>query len=95
MSSLERLPTEILEKVFLFALNFDMPRASPVLAGKLGSRYIHIETIVAAFGPTWDRRYARIKHGNADLGEMIPKEIPGDPRLQVYLSVIWKTLTNL
>jgi len=34
MSALEKLPTELLEKVFLFAMNIGLALASPVIGGK-------------------------------------------------------------
>lgn len=59
MSDLEKLPTEILETIFLFCLNLDLPNASPVIAGKLSSAMVYNKTIVAAFGPTWERWHGR------------------------------------
>jgi len=59
MSLLEKLPTELLEKVFLYCMNLDLPRSSPVLAGKLSSEVVYLHTIAAAFSPTWDKWHAR------------------------------------
>jgi hypothetical protein len=53
MSQLERLPTELLEKVYLFAMNINLPRASPIIGGKLSSEIIYLKTIAAAFNYTW------------------------------------------
>jgi hypothetical protein len=50
MSALEKLPTELLETVFLYCLNLDLPRASPVIGGKLGSEVVYLRTVVSAFG---------------------------------------------
>ncbi|EPE26673.1 hypothetical protein GLAREA_02586 [Glarea lozoyensis ATCC 20868] len=54
MSLLERLPTELLETVYLYALNINLPRASPIISGKLSSELIYHKTVIAAFGPTWE-----------------------------------------
>jgi hypothetical protein len=54
MSQLEKLPVELLQKVYLFALNINLPRASPILGAKLTSDLIYHKTILAAFRPTWD-----------------------------------------
>jgi hypothetical protein len=61
MSLLERLPTEILETVFLYCLNLELPRASPVIAGKLSSEIVYLHTILSAFGPTWEKWHGREK----------------------------------
>jgi hypothetical protein len=53
MSQLERLPVELLEKVYLFALNINLPMASPIIGGKLSSDLIYHKSVMAAFGPTW------------------------------------------
>ena len=50
MSRLEKLPTELLEKVFLYCFNLDLPRASPVIGGKLSSDHIYMRTMIKAFG---------------------------------------------
>jgi hypothetical protein len=54
MSPLEKLPTELLEKVFLYCMNLELPRSSPVIAGKLSSDVVYLHMITAAFGPTWE-----------------------------------------
>ncbi|CZS98751.1 uncharacterized protein RCO7_06432 [Rhynchosporium graminicola] len=59
MSLLEKLPMELLELVFQFCLNLDLPKASPVLAGKLASITVYNWTIMRAFGPSWERGFAR------------------------------------
>lgn len=53
MSDLEKLPTELLEKVFLYCLNLNLPGSSPIIAAKLSSPTVFIQTVMAAFGPTW------------------------------------------
>ncbi|KAI9730145.1 MAG: magnesium ion transporter [Claussenomyces sp. TS43310] len=84
MSLLEKLPTEILERVFLFCLNFDMPRASPVLCGKLSSQHVYVEAVMAALDPTWEESYARIKGGAPADCEM-DESIAGCPYIQSAL----------
>ncbi|MCJ1466689.1 magnesium ion transporter [Pseudocyphellaria aurata] len=49
LSSLERLPTELLEKVFFHCLNINLPRASPVLASALSSFHVKSQLIFKAF----------------------------------------------
>ena len=58
MSLLERLPTELLEEIFLYSMNLDLPRSSPVIGGKLSSEVVYIRTVLAAFENTWEWYYA-------------------------------------
>jgi hypothetical protein len=57
MSSLERLPTELLQEIFLYWVNLDFPRSSPVIGGKLSSELVYTQTILAAFEDTWETYY--------------------------------------
>ncbi|KAM3075877.1 magnesium ion transporter [Clarireedia jacksonii] len=78
MSLLEKLPTELLETIFLLCLNLALPNCSPIIGAKLSSDIIYRKLIIAAFDPTWD----------AYLGELIlPGQRhefapPGDAALQ-------------
>ncbi len=67
MSDLEKLPVELLEKVFLFCMNPDLPRSSPVIAGKLSSSVVYTKTIIAAFGPSWRRIQPWVDEQHEDL----------------------------
>ena len=57
MSLLERLPTELLEEIFLYCMNLDLPRSSPVIGGKLSSEVVYTRTVLAAFENTWEWYY--------------------------------------
>ena len=59
MSNLEKLPTELVEKVFFYCMNLDLPRSSPVIGAKLCSESVYSRTILAAFDETWDFWYGR------------------------------------
>jgi hypothetical protein len=93
MSSLEKLPTEILETIFLFCLNLDLPNTSPVIAGKLSSSIMFNKTVMVAFGPTWERWHGR---GRNRLQKRVAQEIGDteeDPVLQsAILRCRWATL---
>ena len=78
MATLEKLPTEILTPIFLFSMNLDLPRASPIIAGKLSSRLTIVETIANAFSPTWEYYYELVKGDGSTR-----TEVAGDPKLQV------------
>ena len=49
LSSLERLPTELLQKIFLLSRNFDLPLASPILCATLNSEHVKKRFIFMAF----------------------------------------------
>jgi len=61
MSNLEKLPTELLVDIFLYSMNIDLPRSSPVIGGKLTSKLVYTRTVIAAFGPTWDAGYGNYR----------------------------------
>lgn len=49
LSSLERLPTELLENIFFQCLNINLPRASPVLSCALSSFHVKSQLLFRAF----------------------------------------------
>ncbi|CEJ59562.1 hypothetical protein PMG11_08182 [Penicillium brasilianum] len=49
LSMLETLPVEILEKIFLYSLNLNLPRASPVIAAAVSREKIFKILIILAF----------------------------------------------
>ena len=51
LSILESLPVELIEKIFLYSLNVNLPRASVALTSALSSERIYRALILLAF---WD-----------------------------------------
>lgn len=49
LASLERLPTELLEEVFFWCLNINLPKASPVLSSALSSFHVKSQLFFKAF----------------------------------------------
>jgi hypothetical protein len=49
LSRLESLPVELIEKIFLYSLNVNLPRASPSLAATVSSERIYRALILRAF----------------------------------------------
>ncbi|KAF8859383.1 hypothetical protein BDZ45DRAFT_673336 [Acephala macrosclerotiorum] len=95
MSDLEKLPTEILETVFLFCMNLGLPKSSPIIAAKLSSQTVYNKTILEAFGPTWERWHGRernwLQKRNAQPGDS-----EEDPVLQsAVLRCRWATLPTI
>ncbi|OBT79833.1 hypothetical protein VF21_01598 [Pseudogymnoascus sp. 05NY08] len=86
MTLLERLPTELLEKIFLVSLNFNLPRSSPIIGIKLSNQYIYITTTVAIFEPTWRYNYGLLyEQRRTASGSLDGGDVPGDPDLQSSL----------
>lgn len=57
MSQLEKLPTELLEAIFFYCLNLNLPVCSPVIGGKLSGESVYSKTVITAFDKTWDGWY--------------------------------------
>ncbi|CCE31934.1 uncharacterized protein CPUR_05791 [Claviceps purpurea 20.1] len=55
--SLQNLPLELLENIFLYSWNFALPRSSPLLGAKLSGKATLLRLFMAAFHDTWDRRF--------------------------------------
>ena len=47
---LERLPTELLEAIFLHTLNLSLPQASPILGSKLASDHVKTQLVLKVYG---------------------------------------------
>ena len=56
MPTLQDLPAELLEMVFLHSMNMSLPRASPALGRKLSSPAISMKFVMRAFFHTVDHR---------------------------------------
>ncbi|KAJ8067136.1 hypothetical protein OCU04_004508 [Sclerotinia nivalis] len=67
MSQLEKLPTELLETIFFYCLNLNLPACSPIIGGKLSGASVYSKTIIAAFDPIWDRWYGQSIRPNSNL----------------------------
>lgn len=93
MSDLEKVPVEILETIFLFCLNLNLPNASPVISGKLSSSIVYNKTIIAAFGPTWEMWHGRERNRLQKRDGTGPDDPGQDPILQSsILRCRWATL---
>ncbi|KAI9056147.1 hypothetical protein LZ554_001075 [Drepanopeziza brunnea f. sp. 'monogermtubi'] len=97
MSLLEKLPTELLERVFRFCLNLELPRSSPIIGAKLSSSTILNWTVLASFGPRWEKWYGREKvDGRLEGGDEEEEEEEDDPELQsAVLRCRWASIPVL
>lgn len=64
LSNLESLPVELIEKIFLYSLNVDLPRASPRLATAVSNEQVYRLFILLAF---WDNDYSVYDNWNHHL----------------------------
>ena len=88
MSQLERLPTELLENIFLYCLNLSLPACSPIIGGKLSSEAIYNKTVVAAFHPTWDTWYGKTTDLDPRQSSLDELDVVGNDSLQVGLAAM-------
>jgi hypothetical protein len=87
---IERLPAEVIERIFLFSENLNFPRSSHRLGLALSASGTLRELIICAFAPTWDlwlgcaqndvRSYAGWRVDSERFG--------GDPKFQVTFPVL-------
>lgn len=90
LSYLERLPTEILQMVFLECLNINLPRASPRLASNLSSFYIKSQLFFIAFSSEG----FKLRHEDLLMRILPPSERIVDLQNEI-LQLRWMTLEFL
>lgn len=86
---IERLPVEILERIFHFSENVNFPMSSLYIGWKLSPASFLMELIIRAFGPTWSvwlgcatREVHSYIGWRTDSGRF-----GGDPKFQVSQSI--------
>ncbi|KAF2873146.1 hypothetical protein BDV95DRAFT_568933 [Massariosphaeria phaeospora] len=68
MPTLQGLPQELLEIIFLYSMNISLPRASPDLGLKLSSKAVTMEVVMRTFFHTVDHKApARKQTGTSDV----------------------------
>lgn len=65
LSSVERLPTEILEEIFLYALDISFPRSSHIIGSKLSSQHTYHAFAHIVFGSFKDQHGNRYRTNSA------------------------------
>lgn len=58
--SLDMLPLEVLEHIFILSENPNFARCNPLLGSMLSSRGLLMRLLIAAFGPTWANWVGRV-----------------------------------
>jgi len=94
MSALEKLPTELIENIFLFSMNLDLPRASPIICGKLSSEHVYVRTVIAGFNDSWLRGYNDVMDGEDKLIDA-DAEIEESSYQSAILRCRWATISVL
>lgn len=56
MPTLQGLPVELLEMIFLYSMNISLPRASPILGSRLSSHTVITEFVIRSFYQTVDHK---------------------------------------
>ncbi|KAG5937809.1 hypothetical protein E4U59_004140 [Claviceps monticola] len=54
--SLQNLPLELLESIFLYSMNLALPRSNPLLGGRLSGKATLLRMFMTAFHDIWDAR---------------------------------------
>ncbi|KAG6092630.1 hypothetical protein E4U30_005195 [Claviceps sp. LM220 group G6] len=68
-SSLQNLPLELLEIIFLYSANLALPRSCPSLGAKLSSKTTRLRFFMTGFHDTWDQ-YFGVSKSQASLMRM-------------------------
>ncbi|KAI1069660.1 hypothetical protein LB507_008442 [Fusarium sp. FIESC RH6] len=84
--TLQALPSEILESIFLYSANVALPGASLVMGAKLSGRATLIRFLIWAFHETWDQSFGNI----STSAEKDKSDVNGDRQLQsTILDLPW------
>lgn len=76
-STLDSLPSEILEKILLYSTNLALPRTSPLIGLRLSERATLVRLFILAFHETWDQWFG------SPVSEKEEGTFEGNPELQV------------
>lgn len=88
-ATLESLPMEVLESIFLYSSNISLPRASPILGAKLSGKITRLRIFMWAFHDTWDQWFGIPTNEEVFYGPRVQSVLSwsqvadGDPALQV------------
>ncbi|CCE34138.1 uncharacterized protein CPUR_08070 [Claviceps purpurea 20.1] len=83
--SLQTLPLELLESIFVYSTNLALPRSSPSLGAKLSGKTTLLRVFMMAFHDTWDHCFGKPENWSDSTGAPI-----GDVSLQSdLLSTPW------
>lgn len=87
--SLQNLPLELLESIFLYSTNFALPRSNPLLGAKLSAKITLLRLFMVGFHDTWDQLFGVTLKELYELKFMKKRMPEGDSSLQVKL-ILWR-----
>ncbi|KAG6133777.1 hypothetical protein E4U12_002607 [Claviceps purpurea] len=88
--SLQNLPLELLERIFLYSTNFALPRSNPLLGAKLSAKVTLLRLFMVGFHDTWDQLFGVTRHQLKKLTLRVGRRFEGDSSLQSdLLSLPW------
>ncbi|KAG6234422.1 hypothetical protein E4U26_002165 [Claviceps purpurea] len=89
--SLQNLPLELLERIFLYSTNFALPRSNPLLGAKLSAKVTLLRLFMVGFHDTWDQLFGVTRHQLKKLTTPLRgRRFEGDSSLQSdLLSLPW------
>ncbi|KAG6137107.1 hypothetical protein E4U12_000837 [Claviceps purpurea] len=95
--SLENLPAELLEKIFVYSMNLALPRSSPLLGAKLQAKITLRRVFVAAFHESWDSTLSKgeveFRPESEKCSELDVEELKEEASLQyALLSMPWANI---
>lgn len=82
--SLQSLPLELLESIFVYSTNLALPRSSPMLGAKLSGKTTLLRVFMMAFHDTWDHCFGKLENWSENKRAPI-----GDVSLQVK-SIVYR-----
>ncbi|KAG6092020.1 hypothetical protein E4U30_006024 [Claviceps sp. LM220 group G6] len=88
--SLQNLPLELLESIFLYSTNFALPRSNSLLGAKLSAKITLLRLFMVGFHDTWDQLFGVTLKELYKLKFMKKRMPEGDSSLQSdLLSLPW------
>lgn len=87
--TLQSLPVELLESIFLYSANLALPRASHLIGAKLSGKATLLRLFMAVFHETWDQWFGipRLQLQGPKLNDEIFFVYEGDASFQVSLEI--------
>ena len=86
---LEKLPTELLETIFLYDLNLSLPQASPIIGSKLASKHVKTQVLFRVCSAVTPRTYS------SEPATLFPAMMDHAEAQSAILRMRWMTLTFL
>ncbi|KAG6128252.1 hypothetical protein E4U12_005318 [Claviceps purpurea] len=83
--SLQNLPVELLESIFLYSMNLALPRSSPLIGVKLSAKATRLQVFIMGFDDTWSQCFGIPKKDLYRELWMNKERLEGDDALQSAL----------